>query len=303
MKVGIGLPQMGSTASAANIKLVAQEAERMGLSSVWVLERLLRPAHPKQPYGDQDPWPASFRNVYDPIETLAYVAGITSTIKLGTSVIDALYHSPVVLGKRLATLDQLSNGRLVAGLGQGWSDDEFGVVNVPPKRKGNGFEEFLRAMMAVWGPDPVSFTGRFYAIPESEIGPKPVQQPRPTVIIGGFTPTSIERAARLGFGLNPVIFNFDYLAGWLQTFRAAVTAAGGDAATAPVIARANVHIADAPIPGDRTAFIGSIDQLVEDAQRTAEAGVDELFIDFYAEEITPEQRLKYADTLRTAVNG
>ena len=86
MKVGIALPQMGATANAANIRLVAQEAEKLGLSSVWVLERLLRPTKPLQPYsGYMDPWPSAFANVYDPVETLAFVAGITSTIKLGTS--------------------------------------------------------------------------------------------------------------------------------------------------------------------------------------------------------------------------
>lgn len=301
MKIGIALPQMGATANAANIRLVAQEAEKLGLSSVWVLERLLRPTKPLQPYsGYMDPWPSAFANVYDPVDTLAFVAGITSTIKLGTSVIDALYHSPVVMGKRLATLDQLSGGRLIAGFGQGWSDDEFGVVNVPPKRKGGGFEEWLQALLAVWGPDPVSFSGRFYNIPSSEIGPKPVQSP-PTVVVGAFAPAAIERAARLGLGLTPVIFNWDYLAGWLQAYTAAAEAAGKGAVKPVVMARANVDLQAAPAGADRMAFAGNQDQLVEDAVKAAAAGVGELFIDFYDETITPDGRLKLAEAIKRAV--
>lgn len=302
MKIGIGLPQMGRHASPANIKMVAQEAERMGLESLWVLERLLRPTHPLQPYAGMDPWPEGFRNVFDPIETLTYAAAVTQRIKLGTSVIDALYHSPVVLAKRLATLDQLSGGRLIASFGQGWSDDEFGVANVPPKRKGAGFEEFLQALLAVWGSDPVKFEGRFYRIPESEIGPKPVQQPRPPVLIGAFAPAGIQRAARLGFGLNPVAFDAGMLTQLVEGFRAAAAQAGHDPATLPVIARANAHIVDAPANGQRPMFNGSIVQVVEDAHRVAELRADQLFLDFYGE-VPPEQALRYVDQVRAAVGG
>src|SRR4029077_19970494 len=122
-----------------------------------------------------------YRVVFDPIETLTYAAAFTQRIRLGTSIIDALYHSPVVPGRPLATLDRLSHGRLIAGLAQGWSDDEFEVVNVPREHTGARFEEFLQALLAVWGPDPVHFDGQFYRIPESEIGPKPAQRPRPPV--------------------------------------------------------------------------------------------------------------------------
>lgn len=301
MKIGMGLPQMGKHASPANIKMVAQEGERMGLESLWVLERLLRPTHALQPYGTMDPWPEGFRNVFDPIETLTYAAAVTQRIKLGTSVVDALYHSPVVLGKRLATLDQLSGGRLIACLGQGWSHDEFAVVNVSPKRKGAGFEEFLLALLAVWGPDPVKFDGRFYRIPESEIGPKPVQQPRPPVLIGGFAPASVQRTARLGLGLNPVAFDAQMLTRLLESFRTAAVQAGRDPAKLPVMVRANVHISDMPAEGQRHMFNGSIAQVVEDAQRVAELGVDQLFLDFYSTEVPPEQQLRYVDQVRAAV--
>src|SRR4051794_10965226 len=192
MDLGIALPQWGKYASPAAIERVAMEAERMGYASVWVQERLLRPTHPRSGYGGMGdtPWPEAYRQVYDPIETLTFVAAKTRRVKLGTSVIDTLFHVPVVLGKRLATLDQFSGGRVIAGVGQGWSEDEFITSNVPMKRRGAGFEEFIQAMRAVWGPNPAKFEGRYYTIPESDIAPKPVQPGGPPILIGAFAPAA-----------------------------------------------------------------------------------------------------------------
>jgi len=96
---------------------------------------------------------------FEPLETLSYVAALTERIKLGTSVIDALFHPPVMLARRFATLDQFSNGRVIAGLGQGWMPQEFETANVPMKRRGAGLDEVIDAMRACWGPDPVELPG------------------------------------------------------------------------------------------------------------------------------------------------
>jgi alkanesulfonate monooxygenase SsuD/methylene tetrahydromethanopterin reductase-like flavin-dependent oxidoreductase (luciferase family) len=138
---------------------------------------MLLPTKPKETF-DGYPWPEIFATVYDPIEMLTFVAGRTGKVKLGTSVMSALFQNPVTLARRFATLDRLSDGRAIAGIGQGDFRDEFEAANVPIRRRGRGFEEFVKAMRAVWGPDPVSFTGDFYNIPESRIGPKPVQHRR-----------------------------------------------------------------------------------------------------------------------------
>ena len=132
--------------------------------------------------------PEDFGTVYDPVETLTYVAARTSRITLGTSVLDALFQSPVILARRLATLDRFSGGRLVAGIGQGWMEQEFEAAGVSMKRRGAGFEEHLLAMRAVWGPDPVHFEGRFYRIPEADIGPKPVRPGGPRLMVGAASP-------------------------------------------------------------------------------------------------------------------
>ena len=163
------------------------EAERSGLDSVWSWERLMRPTVPIAMGGAGragDGCARDFGMVYDPIETLAYVAARTSRITLGTSVLDALFQSPIILARRLATLDRLSDGRLIAGIGQGWMEQEFQAAGVSMKRRGAGFEEHILAMRAVWGPDPVSFEGRFYRIPDADIGPKPVRPGGPSLVVG-----------------------------------------------------------------------------------------------------------------------
>ncbi len=99
------------------------------------------------------------------------LAARTSRITLDTNVLDALFQSPIILARRLATLDQFSDDRLVVGVGQGWTEQEFEAAGVSMRRRGAGFEEHILAMRAVWGPDPVSFEGRFYRIPEAAIGP------------------------------------------------------------------------------------------------------------------------------------
>ena len=110
---------------------------------------MLLPTKPKETF-DGDPWPEIFATVYDPFEMLTFVAARTRKVKLGTSVMSALFQNPVTLARRFATLDRLSDGRAIAGIGQGDFRDEFEAANVPMKRRGRGFEEFARAMRAVW---------------------------------------------------------------------------------------------------------------------------------------------------------
>jgi alkanesulfonate monooxygenase SsuD/methylene tetrahydromethanopterin reductase-like flavin-dependent oxidoreductase (luciferase family) len=138
MKVGLFLPQVGEYATKENIIYIAREAEKERIDSVWVLDRLLWPIKPQTPYvaTPDGSLPVEYQNVLDPLTTLTYVAGVTERISLGTSVIDMFFQNPVVLGRRFATLDILSNGRAIAGLGIGWSRDEYEVSGIPYKNRG-----------------------------------------------------------------------------------------------------------------------------------------------------------------------
>ncbi|SPL97479.1 luciferase-like protein [[Actinomadura] parvosata subsp. kistnae] len=264
MDLGIGLPVTGPQTSPEEIVRVAQAAERAGLGAVWTYERLIRPAEPWMLGLEQViPLPEESASVYDPLETLAYLAAKTSTIRLGTTVIDALFHPPVVLAKRLATLDRLSGGRMWIGLGQGWMKQEFEAAGVPVKRRGAGFAEHVEAMRACWGPDPVRFSGRYYSIPESGVGPKPTGL---TLLGGAGAPAALERVAALGMGLTTVVFDWDMLGQTVETYRKA----GGQG---PLVVQVNGVIGDRPLD-ERTPLTGSVEQVAEDLARVRALGAD-----------------------------
>lgn len=282
IKLGVHLPLAGRGASPESIAEVAEEAERIGLDSVWSWERLMRPTVPIAMGGPGGPVmeaPEDFATVYDPIETLAYVAARTSRISLGTSVLDALFQSPVILARRLATLDRLSDGRLIAGIGQGWMEQEFEAAGVPMKRRGAGFEEHLLAMRAVWGPDPVRFDGRYYRIPEAEIGPKPVRPGGPSVVVGAASPQALQRAARLGVGLTLVIFDWDTVRQSIAIFRAAAAAAGHEPDALPVMLQVNGNVTEDPVP-DAAPLLGSPEQVAAELEKAAELGVGHVYWHF-----------------------
>jgi probable F420-dependent oxidoreductase len=193
-RVGVTLPTFGPHAGPEAIVTVARAADRLGLHSVATTERLLLPAG--------DDWdnayglPESY--VWEPIEVLTWAAAHTERVRLATGIVNALFQPPIVLARRLATLDRLSGGRLDVGLGQGWLPEEFVATGTSPSRRGRGFEEHLAVMRACWGPDPVEHHGEDHVIPTATVGPKPVRGADLPVLIGAVARPSVERAARLG---------------------------------------------------------------------------------------------------------
>jgi hypothetical protein len=114
-------------------------------------------------------------------------------LSLGTSVEDMFFYTPIMLAKRYATLDVLSEGRAIAGLGIGWSKDEYQVSNIPFKDRGKRADEFIQILKRIWTDDVVEFKGKFYNIPASKIGPKPIQKPHIPIYMGGFSPNTYSR--------------------------------------------------------------------------------------------------------------
>ena len=206
MKAGILLPQTGASATRENLLYIAKQAEKEGLDSLWVFERLLWPIKPKTPYvaTPDGSLPVQYQNVLDPLETLTYLAGHTNEISLGTCLIDMLFHNPVVLARRFATLDVLSSGRVIVGLGIGWSKDEYEVSGIPFEHRGQRANEFLQLLKRIWTDEVVEFKGQFYSIPSSKIGPKPVQKPHPPILLGGFSPKTFLRIVNYADGWLPV---------------------------------------------------------------------------------------------------
>lgn len=301
MKLGIALPTSASYASAENMVRIAQTAERLGYHSLWTYERLLYPlAGVTLPDGSTQQLPEAYQSTYEPLETLAYVAASTRRILLGTSIVNAPFQSPVLLARRFATLDRLSNGRAIAGLGQGWMEQEFAISNVSIKERGKRIEEYVGALRAIWGPDPVSYEGDFYHIPASKINPKPLQKGGIPLLLGVNTPAAIRRAARLADIINPVAITFEALEQTVATFYAVAQEAGRDLSAIKVIARANVSITADPLPEGKRPFLGgSPEQIVQDLARVQQLKVDEVFFGDQASP-TVEEAVQHLEALAVA---
>jgi alkanesulfonate monooxygenase SsuD/methylene tetrahydromethanopterin reductase-like flavin-dependent oxidoreductase (luciferase family) len=134
------------------------------------------------------------------METLTFVAAKTDKIALGTCVIDMLFHNPVILGRQFATLDALSQGRCICGLGIGWSKDEYMASNIPFENRGARADEFVQILTRIWTDDMVEFKGRYYNIPASKIGPKPIQMPSIPFYLGGFLLTHFQGLSNMRTG-------------------------------------------------------------------------------------------------------
>jgi len=143
------------------------------------------------------------QNTYDPLTVLTYVAAHTKRVRLGTSVLVAAYRSPVVVAKMVATLDLLSEGRLILGVGSGWSADEFTSVNQDIAYRDDQTDEFLKVIKLLWTADEPCFEGRFYRVPKSIFLPKPLQKAGPPIWIGGNSERAIRRAAEFGNAWHP----------------------------------------------------------------------------------------------------
>lgn len=281
MKLGVALPMAGAWATPENQVRVAQRAEALGYHSLWVFQRLLYALAPQNDYPPLpgQPWPKSFERVLDPVVSLAYVAGATTRIRLGTSVLITAYYAPLVLAKQLATLDRVSGGRLDVGLGIGWSRDEYEAAGTPYEARGRRGDEFIRCLKAIWTDETVEFRGDFYRVPRSRVEPKPVQRPHPPLTIGGYGPTVIRRAVTLGDGFNGGNVPLAQVAPLVAQIKDAAREAGRDPATLHVVSRGSYVVHDAPQGAAHRPLWGSLDEIREDIDRYAEAGLTELFLE------------------------
>ncbi|MGW1945758.1 TIGR03619 family F420-dependent LLM class oxidoreductase [Streptomyces sp. NPDC001939] len=260
-RIGFGLPSFGPHAGPEAIAEVARAAERLGFDSVSLSERLLLPAGPD--WHNEARLPESY--VWEPLETLTWAAAHTSRIRLATGIVNALFQPPLILARRLATLDRLSGGRLDVGIGQGWLPEEFTATGVPAGRRGAGFEEHIAAMRACWGPDPVRYEGKFYRIPPATVGPKPVNGPLP-LVIGAGARSAVERAARLGAGFVTVVFPQDW-----DTARTQIDWYRDAGGAGPLVIRILAVSQDTPDP-----VATLVDGAREQRKRCVELGADEI---------------------------
>lgn len=194
--VGLCLPQLGENISVELIRDYTIRAGELGFDSMWGQEHFLfatasKSSYPVRSGGTQR---SVYETVYAPLELLAAVTAWSPGMGIGTSILVAGYHQPAVLAHRMATLSQLAGGKLIAGLGVGWSVEEHIAAGVDPSTRGKRMDEFVPALRACWGEDPVRHSSSMIEIPEGIMRPKP-QQPIP-LMAGMWSEAGLRRTAR-----------------------------------------------------------------------------------------------------------
>jgi probable F420-dependent oxidoreductase len=291
--LGFALPVSGSWATPANCLRVAQLAEAHGYHSLWTFQRLLTPVDA----AGAPTMAPQYRSVLDPLSVLAYVAGHTSTARLGVAVVNMPYVAPTVLSKQLTTIDLLSGGRLDVGLGIGWQPEELVSVGGTTARRGARAEDFLRCLEAIWTEEIVAYRGDFYAVPRSRIDPKPVQQPHPPVLLGGGVEAALARAGRMADGwISSSRVDLTTISTSIEAVRRGAIDAGRDPDRLRYVCRGVVKVRT----GERAPLVGSLDEIRADLSDLAAQGITETFVDLNFDPEIGSPDADPADSMRRA---
>lgn len=286
LKVGISLPQAGPQATKENILYMAKTVENEGFDSVWTFERLLWPINPQTPYPvtSDGSLPQEYQIMLDPLETLSFLSAHTNKISLGTSVLDMLFHNPVILARGLASLDVFSEGRVISGFGIGWSKDEYQASNIPFNNKGRRADEYVKVLKKIWTDEDVEFKGQFYNIPKSKIGPKPVQKPHIPIYLGGFSSNALRRIVENDLngwvGIIGGIAPFGYVQSVIDNFRNEITKANKNTSNFKIVLLSYPSLKDSAFisdnNADRPTLTGTIDEIGEDIKKIKDLDVDHI---------------------------
>lgn len=202
-QVGLHLPHFGPLAQPDLLAAVIDTAERVGIAALWAGDHVAVPAAIASRYPYHESGTASFAPdapYYEAFTLLSYAAGRTRRVRLGLSVLVVPHRHPLLTAKIAATLDQLSGGRLMLGVGVGWLREEFEVLGLDFDARGRVTDDYLDALRAVWATTPASFASPSVAFPPVGTEPRPLQRPHPPLLVGGHSAPAMRRALRLGDG-------------------------------------------------------------------------------------------------------
>lgn len=270
MQLGFALPVSGSWATPENVASIARDADRAGFHGLWTFQRWLV----------DDTQAAVYQSVLDPMIVLGYAAAVTSRARLGLAIVNGPFYAPVAIAKQLAALDVLSNGRLDAGIGLGWVPEEYAAAGVPMDKRGNRFDEWLACLDVLLTGEDVSFDGAYYEVPSMRIAPRPVQQPRPPILIGGSNARALRRAGTHDGWISRSRATIDEVRAAIPAVREAAESAGKSADDVRCVVRGITALRERPNDDpDRLRLDGSLDQIREGLAAYAAAGADEVFLD------------------------
>jgi probable F420-dependent oxidoreductase len=274
MQIGISLHNnWGLEDVQATIEL-ASRAEALGFASVWVHDHVFNAGHVLRRIGH--------RPYYEPLTLLSYVAARTERVGLGTSVLVLPYHNAIRLAKTAATLDVLSGGRLILGVGVGAVPPESEAMGSPYAERGAITDEAIAVMKALWLQENPSFAGKYSRFSGMPFSPKPVQQPHIPVWIGGNSRAAIRRAVRLGNGWHPLAVSPATLRASIRDLHQEAQAAGREISELPV----SLSIPLGPSTDRRVALGTTADEIVRNIQAYADTGVQMIAISGHTDQMT-----------------
>jgi len=279
MDWGAHLPHLGRRIDHGTLRNFAQEAERLGCHSLWSSDHICWPASilSKYPYTDDGSFgPDTDMGWLDAISTLTFVAACTETVRLGTSVLILPYRQPVQTAKQIASLDVLSGGRTILGVGVGWMAEEAAVLGMPWDRRGARADEQLEIFERLFGEPAPSFQGEHYSFPEVGFEPKPIQQPLP-VWVGGSSPAAFRRVARFGQGFHAAFQAPEVVRAEWESAQAECEAIGRDPAELTLSLR--IYLDPAQAMPKEQSLGGSKNEMLEMIAGLQDIGVSHLLLD------------------------
>lgn len=270
MRFGIKLHHSGAGASPENMKRWAHFAEAMGFHLIMTAD------HTALTPEVVDQYPAPY---YEPFTSLAWLAAHTNRILLGTTVIVVPHRNPFQLAHLVANVDQLSEGRLVFGVGVGWAKSEFEVLGIPFDKRGAMTDDYLAAMQVLWAHDAADYDGHFVSFRDVTVSPKPAQSPHPPIWVGGSTKPAMWRAIRFGAAWHPIGVRADWLRDEAMPKLARLAGSAGRP-TPALCPRIWCRLTDQPLPEqERMAGEGTLDQIHRDLLELQSLGADYVLLD------------------------
>jgi probable F420-dependent oxidoreductase len=279
MQFGISLPNNYGVDDIQSLLALAPAAERLGYDSVWVSEHLFHTAYVLQRLGNKP--------YYEPLTVLSAVAAMTQTIRLGTSVLVLPYHNPIRLAKTVATLDAISAGRVILGIGVGVIEEEFTALGSPYKERGAYSDEALAIMQTLWMQEDPQFAGTYYTFNGMKFSPKPVQQPHPPIWIGGSSHAALRRVARLGDGWHPIRQSPDALRQAVAELRQQASDLGRDVSQITVSIRGELDFSKnaATTAAEPCTFHGSAAEIIQSIQDYQQAGANHVVLSMHTNDV------------------
>lgn len=295
MLFGVELRNVGPDVTPERLRTAARTAEDLGFDALWVSDHVVIPTTFASTYPYARPGAfqvAQTENFYEALSTLAYLAGQTTRIRLGTSVLVVPQRNPVLTAKQLATLDALSGGRLIVGVGVGWFREEFEALGAATfDQRGAATDDYLRVFKALWTAETSSYEGSFYRLPPVRAFPKPAQRPRPPLWVGGTGPACWRRAATLGDGWHAIRPQRPDLLAGLAAVRTHAERTGRDPATLTQSLRLLLRWGEPPDPGAEVRdLVGDEASIVAQVEEYAALGVGHLALDLGYGSFEPAQR-------------